>query len=99
MPELAGPDDPRRQRRLAWAILLKRTMGLDVLACPTCHGRMELVAAIEDPDVAAKILRHLNLTTRAPPRGRPWRAPPELALEQAPGDADCDGIDAPSAFE
>ena len=74
-------------------------MGLDVLDCPTCHGRMELVAAIEDPQVARKILEHLNLPTRGPPRGPPWRAQPELALEQTPGHADYDGVDPPSAFE
>ena len=98
-PDLRGPDDPFRERRLAWAVLLRRSFGLDVLACPTCGNRMELIAAIEDPDLAAQILRHLNLPTRGPPRGPPWRAQAELALEQAPGHADYDGVDPPSPFE
>ena len=98
-PDLRGPDDPSRERRLAWAVLCKRTFGLDVLACPTCGDRMALIASIEDPDVAAKILRHLNLPTRGPPRGPPWRAQPELALEQATGHADYDALDPPSPFE
>jgi hypothetical protein len=95
-PELRGPDDPHRKRRLAWAVLFRRTWGLDVLDCSRCGDRMELLASIEDPDVAAKILRHLNLPTRAPPRRRPWR--PALALDGSAG-ADHDGVDAPSAFE
>ncbi|MSP63947.1 MAG: hypothetical protein EXR72_27115 [Myxococcales bacterium] len=32
--DLAGPEDPGRQRRLAWAVLVRRSFGLDVLACP-----------------------------------------------------------------
>ena len=60
---------------------------------------MELIAAIEDPDVAAQILRHLNLSTRGPPRGPPWRAQAELALERAPGHADDDAPSPPSPFE
>jgi len=34
---------------------------------------MRLVSLIENETVATKILRHLGLPTRAPPRGRPWR--------------------------
>ena len=37
-PELVGPDDPFRVRRLPWAILLKRTWGFSVLVCPRCAG-------------------------------------------------------------
>ena len=56
---------------------------------------MRLVAAIEDPAVAQKILRHMGLPTRAPPRPPPWRPQRELALEHS---ADAwDGID-PAEF-
>ena len=57
---------------------------------------MELIAAIEEPAVIAKILNHLHLPSRAPPRGRPWRPQRALALECRD---EHDGIDAPSAFE
>ena len=97
-PELVGPDDPTRGRRLAWAVLLKRTWGLSVLVCPRCSGPMRLVAAIEDPVVAQKILRHLGLPARPPPRGPPRRAQPELAREPHAHD-EHEGVDAPSAFE
>jgi hypothetical protein len=70
----APPDDPERQRRLTWAVLMRRTWGLEVLVCPRCAGPMRLVSAIEDPAVAARILWHLGLPTRAPPRGPPWCA-------------------------
>jgi hypothetical protein len=58
---------------------------------------MRLVGAVEDPAVAARILRHLKLPTRAPPRAPPWRPPRDLALERR-GD-EHDGIDPPSFFE
>ena len=96
-----GPDDPTRQRRLDWACLLKRSFGVDALQCPTCHGRMELIATIEDRDLAMKILSHLGLPTRAPPRPPPWR-PPQTTLPafdesvDPPVDA---AVDAPSAFQ
>ena len=92
-PIAEGPDDPTRQRRLHWACLLKRTFGVDALQCPRCHGRMELIATIEDRDVAMKILTHLGLPTRAPPRPPPWRPP------QSPLPAFDESVDAPSAFE
>ena len=36
--------------------------------CPHCGGPVTIIAAIEDPLVIAKILAHLGLPTRAPPR-------------------------------
>ena len=107
-PELVGPDDPFRERRLPWAILLKRTWRFSVLVCPRCReippqidpwgpGPMRLIAAIEDPCVAAKILAHLNPPARPPPRGRPWRAQRELALEHRADDHDA--IDPPAFAE
>ena len=33
-----------------------------------CGGTMKIIAAIEDPSVIAKILAHLGLPTKAPPR-------------------------------
>jgi hypothetical protein len=91
-PDLAGPDDAERERRLSWSVLMKRTMGLEVLDCPRCHARMKLIAAIEDPAVARKILLHLNLPTRPPPRGRPRRL---LRLGLVPAAVPFDGIDPP----
>ena len=36
--------------------------------CPHCGGNLKIIAAIEEPGVIARILAHLGLPTRAPPR-------------------------------
>ena len=59
--------------RMSWARLLKRVFDIDIEHCPHCGGTMKIIAAIEEPAVIAKILAHLGLPTRAPPRA-PARA-------------------------
>jgi len=54
--------------RMSWAQLLKRVFAIDLTTCPQCGGALPLMAAIEDPAVIVKILAHLGLPTRAPPR-------------------------------
>ena len=44
---------------------MARLFAVDVLECPRCGGRMRILAAIEDPSVACKILDCLGL--RQPP--------------------------------
>jgi len=44
-----------------------RVFALNVLECPRCRSRMRILAAIEDPVVARKILDSLGLPSRAPP--------------------------------
>ena len=58
-----------------WAELLKRTFGVDVLACPKCHGRMKLVAMVTDPKSIARTLAALGELTEVPDRS-PSRGPP-----------------------
>src|SRR4051812_25637232 len=88
VPDLDGPDDPTRPRRLDWAPLMARTWGLSVPVCPGCAGPMRVVSVLEDPGVMAKILVHLGLPVRAPPRGPPSRARAQAELPLAqPGDA------------
>ena len=53
---------------MSWAQLLKRVFAIDITACPQCGGTLTLLAAIEDSAVIIKILTHLGLPTRAPPR-------------------------------
>jgi len=53
--------------RLAWASLLQQVFEVDALRYPGCGARMCLLAAIEDPEVARKILECLDLPARAPP--------------------------------
>ncbi|MFN0318088.1 MAG: IS91 family transposase, partial [Burkholderiales bacterium] len=54
--------------RMSWARLLKRVFDIDIEHCPQCGGRMKIIAAIEEPPVIVRILAHLGLPTRAPPR-------------------------------
>jgi hypothetical protein len=60
---------------MSWAQLLKRVFDIDIERCPNCGSALKIIAApstrwtgIEDPPVIVKILSHLGLPTRAPPR-------------------------------
>ena len=62
---------------------------------------MELIATIEDPNVAQKILDHRGESSRAPPRGHPSRIRDPAELEPdagAPPSPDAEWID-PPAFD
>ena len=74
----ASTDDAQAQgapARMSWARLLKRVFDIDIEHCPNCGGSLKIIAApstrlqaIEDPPVIVRILTHLGLPTRAPPR-------------------------------
>ena len=57
-----------------WAELMRRTFGIDVLACPRCRGRLRIVALIDQASVIQRILRHFGLPTDVP-EPRPARPP------------------------
>jgi Putative transposase/Transposase zinc-binding domain len=61
-------------RYWAWADLMRRAFGIDVLECPNCGGRMRVLATIIDPKVINAILEH-----RAG-RGPPAQPPPPPVL-------------------
>ena len=46
--------------------MMQRSFGFDVLACPRCGDRFDLIALIEDPAVIRRILSHLGLPTEVP---------------------------------
>ena len=71
---------------MRWASLLQRVFEVDAVWCPRCGSTMRLVAAIEDPTVAQRILECLKLPARAPPL--------ESAAADAPdlGQAEDDGL-------
>jgi hypothetical protein len=58
----AASDEPGRPDHAGgycpWAELLARTFAVDVLACPTCQGRMRLLALVKDPASIASVPRH-----------------------------------------
>ena len=76
----AGRPSPRY--RVPWSELLRKVFAVDVLECPRCAGRLELIAFIAEAGVARRILDHLGMTSQAPPVARA-RAP-----DDPPGAAD-----------
>ena len=79
------PPAPRRERRAGrpdlagryrpWAELLARTFAVDVLACPTCQGRMKLLGLVKDATSIARTLAAAGEATEVPHRS-PGRGPP-----------------------
>ena len=57
----AGRGRAGAPRYWTWAALMRRAFDLDVLRCPRCAGRMQLIATIQDPAVIQRILVHLGL--------------------------------------
>ena len=51
--------------------LLKRVFDIDLQRCPSCGaGELKIIAAILQRAAIGKILTHLGLDPRPPPRGR-----------------------------
>ena len=57
-----------RPARPSWAKLLERVFELDLEHCPNCGGELKIIAAILEGPMIEKILKHLGLQARAPPR-------------------------------
>ena len=53
---------------LLHAFLFCRLFEIDMTTCSVCGGPLSIIAAIVDPPVISKILAHLGLPQRAPPR-------------------------------
>ena len=67
-----------RPARISWARLLKRVFQIDLEHCPNCGGELKIIAAILEAPVIERILTHLGLQARAPPR-----VPARGVLQQA----------------
>jgi len=59
---------------------MRRAFDLDVLRCPRCSGRVQLIATIDDPAVIQRILAHLGLP------GVRDGPPPAAAVSAAPAE-------------
>ena len=57
-----------RPVRLSWPKLLKRVFELDLEHCSNCCGELKIIAAILEAPVIEKVLTHLGLQARVPPR-------------------------------
>ncbi len=67
---------------MTWAQRLKRVFGIQIDTCVRCGGTLKVIASIEEPQVIARILAHLQKTASDPqqaelPLGA--RAPPTQA--------------------
>ena len=61
---------------------------IDALACPNCHGRMQLIAFIAQATVAKRILDHLGLDSTGPPVARAAPPPEQVDLDPSYGAPD-----------
>ena len=79
-PHHSGKGECRsHSSRISWAQLLKRVFDIDVAHCSHCGGPLKIIAAIQNPSAITRILAHLGLPTRAPPRA-PARAFDQFAI-------------------
>ena len=60
----ADPTKPSTPRHVAmsWARRLKRVFGVEIESCTRCGGELKIIASIEEPQLIAKILSHLERT-------------------------------------
>ena len=92
-PPTADDVEPEKRVRKSgyrpWAELLQRTFSVDVLTCPSCQGRMRLLAVVKNPAGIARYLAAVGELTDVPGRSPP-RAPPywksQVLRRQALGD-------------
>ena len=71
-----GHEDPParptpRPRNYGWAELMQRVFAIDVLECPSCGGRMRILAAIHGLGAIRAILECVGLPPRPPPVSPP----------------------------
>ena len=71
--EIRGDAQPVRARaqHIGWAQLLERVFDFEVRRCPSCGaGALKIIPAILQRAAIGKILSHLGLDPRPPPRAR-----------------------------
>ncbi len=56
--------------RVDWATLLRRSFGVDVLACAQCGGRLRVLGEVTDAAAVRLVLESLGLPTDAPRAAR-----------------------------
>jgi len=63
-PPVSGADavkpSPPRHVAMSWARRLKRVFGVEIEGCVRCGGELKIIASIEEPQLIAKILSHLE---------------------------------------
>ena len=63
-PPVSGADPTKlstpRHVAMSWARRLKRVFGVEIECCTRCGGELKIIASIEEPQLIAKILSHLE---------------------------------------
>jgi hypothetical protein len=59
---------------MSWLQRLRRVFAIDIETCPQCGGTLRVIACIEEPQLIAKILGHVQRRDEA--AGTQARAPP-----------------------
>ena len=66
------PQPGVRTTPMRWMARLHRVFAIDLSRCPRCGGSSQVIGAITEPGVIARILEHIGLDgcvqPRAPPR-------------------------------
>lgn len=53
-------DDDKPRSPMNWAQRLKRVFAIDIEACPSCGGKLRVIACIEGPPLIRQILSHVQ---------------------------------------
>ena len=56
---------------MSWMARLKRVFAIDLSYCPHCGGQLQVIGAITEPGVIARILQHVGMDGRVQPREPP----------------------------
>jgi hypothetical protein len=76
------------QPRMDRVRLLRRSLSVDALECPKCHGRLRMLAVITEREPVRRILGHLGLPTEPPPVARARDPTGEVSDDEAPAQLD-----------
>ena len=69
--DFTDQEDAYRPKNYAWAIMLAKVFGIDVLKCEQCGGQLNPIAALKDQAGIARYLRHVGINPLPPARGPP----------------------------
>ena len=58
-------------KAMSWMARLQRVFAVDLSRCPHCGGQLQVIGAITDPGVIARILKHMGLDGRLQARAPP----------------------------
>jgi hypothetical protein len=72
-------DSDKPRAPMSWMQRLKRVFAIDIESCPQCDGKLRVIACIEEPQLIAKILGHVQQRDEA--TGTEARAPPQHRVE------------------